>query len=112
MNTCVDVNIRPLRRGRRAAHPGSGAAGAEEEDGEVEAPLPQKADGRLWVLAPAGKLSSAAQTYEALHHFQRLHAPMRAAMLKPPKEGMPRVRGVPPPPLAEVRGFTQQINLG
>ena len=98
-----------LCAGRRAAS-GSGAAGVEE-DGEVEAPPPQRAEGRLWVLAPAGKLSSAAQTYEALHHFQRLHAPMRAAMLKPPKDGMPRVRGVPPPPLAEV-GLYTRINRG
>jgi senataxin len=74
---------------------------AAAEEGEVEAAPPREAAGRLWVLAPAGKLSSAAQAYEALHHFQRLHAPMRAAMLKPPKEGMPRVLGVPPPPLAD-----------
>lgn len=79
-----------------------GAETAElSEDGECKAPPPRRAEGRTWFLAPAGKLSSASQTYEALHHFRALHAPMRAAMLKPPKEGMPRVLGCPPPPLAE-----------
>jgi hypothetical protein len=89
---------RPVMDHTGRARPGGAAAA---EDGEVEAPPPPKAEGKLWVLAPAGKLSSASQAYEALHHFQRLHAPMRAAMLKPPKDGMPRVLGVPPPPLAE-----------
>jgi senataxin len=44
---------------------------------------PEKAEGRVWFLAPAGKLSSASQSYEALHHVRRLYAPMRDAMLRP-----------------------------
>ena len=54
------------------------------EPGEVAPPgLPQSPEGRVWFLAPAGKLSSASQSYEALHHVRRLHAPMRDAMLRP-----------------------------
>jgi len=53
------------------------------EPGEVAPDAPQTAEGRVWFLAPAGKLSSASQSYEALHHVRRLHAPMRDAMLRP-----------------------------
>ena len=53
------------------------------EPGEVAPVAPQTAEGRVWFLAPAGKLSSASQSYEALHHVRRLHAPMRDAMLRP-----------------------------
>ena len=70
------------------------------EEGETTAALP-RAEGRRWWLAPAGKLSSASQAYEALHNIKRLHTPMRAAMLAPPLEGMPRTIGREPPPLAE-----------
>ena len=53
------------------------------EPGEVALRAPEKAEGRVWFLAPAGKLSSASQSYEALHHVRRLYAPMRDAMLRP-----------------------------
>ena len=89
---------RPIRGadGRESAV--DAAPGTEE--GETTAALP-RAEGRRWWLAPAGKLSSASQAYEALHNIKRLHAPMRAAMLAPPLEGMPRTIGREPPPLAE-----------
>lgn len=53
------------------------------EPGEVAPRAAEKAEGRVWFLAPAGKLSSASQSYEALHHVRRLYAPMRDAMLRP-----------------------------
>ena len=90
---------RPIRGadGREAA--GDAAPGTEE--GETAAAALPRAEGRRWWLAPAGKLSSASQAYEALHNIKRLHAPMRAAMLAPPPEGMPKTIGREPPPLAE-----------
>jgi hypothetical protein len=49
---------------------GQSVGQSSAEEGEA-APAPlQKAEGRWWWIAPAGKLSSSAQSYEALHHFQ------------------------------------------
>ena len=68
---------------------------SEREPGEVapSAPTSLRAEGRTWFLAPAGKLSSASQSYEALHHVRRLHAPMRDAMLRPTAKLSPSTSG-------------------
>ena len=100
----------------------------EEEDGEI-APAAVDVDGakrereksvsgigRKFTLSPAGKLHSAVQRFEALHHFAaRLYGPMRAAMLSPPPDRMPKTRDVAPPPLAlevesqpELAGFLRK----
>ena len=83
----------------------TGDVEAEAEPGEVAPVAPQTAEGRVWFLAPAGKLSSASQSYEALHHVRRLHAPMRDAMLRPTetlRNGRSRRDVDDPPP--RVRG--------
>jgi senataxin len=45
----------------------------KKESGEFPPPPLQKPEGRVWWLSPAGKLSSASQSYEALHHVRRLY---------------------------------------
>ena len=67
----------------------------------------------MWFLAPAGKLSSASQSYEALHHVRRLHAPMRDAMLRPTetlRNGRSR-RDVDDPPPAFADEIESNPNL-
>ena len=103
--------VRRLVRGDRGDALIGGHAVAEE--GEMDArPPPMSPYDRTWFLAPAGKLHSWYNTYEALHHVRRLHGPMRQAMLKPPKDGMPRVRNVPAPPLSvEIAGNQKFVDF-
>lgn len=91
----------------------TGDVEAEAEPGEVAPVAPQTAEGRVWFLAPAGKLSSASQSYEALHHVRRLHAPMRDAMLRPTetlRNGRSR-RDVDDPPPAFADEIESNPNL-
>ena len=73
--------------GRRAAAdvPADDAEAAEAgeivDDASARDP-PRGGAGRRWFLAPAGKLSSASTSYEALCNVRRLHPPMRDALMR------------------------------
>ena len=72
-----------------------------DEEGEARPPEIADPESRVWWLSPAGKLSSASRSYEALHHVRRLHGPLRDAMLRPPRDGGPRMARRPPPAFAD-----------
>ena len=80
---------------------GGSTAKLDKEEGELVSSDPKRAEDHVWYIAPAGKLSSASQSYEALHHVRRLHKPMRDAMLSPRREWLPKTIDVTAPELAE-----------